>query len=148
MQFCIRDLWCQRRKKCRRFIARTFTLMCITSIFINLVWKMQEIFDFFTKIDDIVTQSKQIHIFLNIWSFCSFDSCGYAPFNIELENPTSQAIYTETGETIQKWTRISKYGLLVLLPGCVVVLPLLVNLKTFFTSDVGADAFELPLLMW
>lgn len=38
----------------------TFTLLCIASIFISLVWKMQELFEFFSKTDDVITQSKQM----------------------------------------------------------------------------------------
>lgn len=53
----------------------TFTTICIFSIFISFVWKMQEIFEFFTKIDDIVTQSKRMYIFLKLFFIWFMWSC-------------------------------------------------------------------------
>lgn len=42
----------------------TFTLLCVASILISLIWKMKELFEFYSKIDEMVTQSKQMLRFL------------------------------------------------------------------------------------
>lgn len=38
----------------------TLTLICATLIFMHLIWMMRELFEFYSKVDDIVTQSKRM----------------------------------------------------------------------------------------
>lgn len=53
----------------------TFTVICVSSILISLIWKMKELFEFYSRIDDIVAQSKRILSF-----FVNFEKAFFIRF--------------------------------------------------------------------
>lgn len=129
----------------------TFTIICSTSISINLVWKMRLLFEFLGGLDDTVTQSKLI-FFIFLPLFFSCDSCDYFSYdtfsNLGLEDPMSKMIYTKTNGKIHKTARILNILLVGMSPFLTIVPPVLVSMVTFFTTDLGADALQLPFPMW
>lgn len=67
---------------------------------------------------------------------------------VGLVNPVSKTNYTETGAKIQKVAKILKISLVEVTPFIVNFLPFVGGLVGYFTTDLGADALELPLPMW
>lgn len=112
----------------------TIRLICAISIFFHLIWKTQVVFTFFNKLDDIVSQRKQLLTILKRFFHT-------VSFNAGTENPTSQAIYLDSSDKIQKSTRMFKF----ILP---VMPPITAGLMAFFTANLVSGALKLPLLMW
>lgn len=85
-----------------------------------------------------------------IWSvFLSRLSNRIAFFHfVGLAYPVSKTIYTKTSAKIQKVAKILKLGIVEVTPFVVNVPPFVGGLIAYFTTDLGADALELPLPMW
>lgn len=67
---------------------------------------------------------------------------------VGLSNPVSKTIYDETNQKIEKRFKILDVVLLKATPACVTLPMLIINLVTYFTTDIGSDALELPFQMW
>lgn len=68
---------------------------------------------------------------------------------VGLVNPTVKTIYTQTVGAIKKHVGFSNTALIKVTPAAATLPVALGCFITYFTSDLGADAFELPLTsMW
>lgn len=64
-------------------------------------------------------------------------------------NPTLTTIYTQTNEKIEKMVETMNFWLVKLTAPFCTIPTILGSFITFYTSNLGADAFELPLAtMW
>lgn len=62
--------------------------------------------------------------------------------------PVSKTIYKKTHVKVQKVVKIATIACPVMTPFILIVPPFIGNFSTYFTTDLGADALELPLPMW
>lgn len=60
----------------------------------------------------------------------------------------SQPLYTETSQKVEKWMRILDVAFLKVTPIMAVGPATIVSFVKFFSTDLGASAFELPIPMW
>lgn len=68
------------------------------------------------------------------------------PF-LESKNPASKAIYAETNRQVEKWSKFIILGIAKVTPFFLVWPKFVVSLVTYFTTDLGSDALELPFPM-
>lgn len=59
-----------------------------------------------------------------------------------------RTLYSETDERIQKWIKIVHVALVKVAPVFCVLPPSIVSYVTYVTTDLGNQAFELPVPMW
>lgn len=66
----------------------------------------------------------------------------------ESKNPTSKAIYKRTGRLVEKLTRIIHFAIAIVSPVCYIFPKTFITYFMFFATDLGNEAFELPLFYW
>lgn len=64
------------------------------------------------------------------------------------ENPKKRAMYMETNQIAEKWSKIAFVSFVVLLPVCGAFPKAIIVYLNYFKTDLGSDAFELPFVMW
>lgn len=70
-------------------------------------------------------------------------------FFIGLMNATLKTIYAQSGKRIKKFAENVNLGFAKLTPTCTVLPIFFGSLANYFTTDLGADALELPYpTMW
>lgn len=65
-----------------------------------------------------------------------------------LENATSNAVFGETNEIVEKCSKIGIYGMKCVFVSCTIFPKAIVSFFNYFTTAAGNDAFDLPLPMW
>lgn len=58
------------------------------------------------------------------------------------------SIYTDTAEKIQQRIDIFTFGMQKLTPILMILPKFIISFCTYFTTDLGPDAFELPIPKW
>lgn len=118
----------------------TGTLLSFTNIFLNL----KELDSFIDSIDGLLNGSK----FKLIHS--DFKALGYVIIN-EIHTKlgsTSKEIYRKTNQTVEKYTEIGIFAIKNVVVPCFVLPKAIVRFFIYFTTDVGNDAFDLPIGIW
>lgn len=69
-------------------------------------------------------------------------------FLLGLENPESKTMYNETNQRIEKSSGNLYLAVVKGIPICVVFPKFIARLSIYFTTNVGTEAFVLPLPMW
>lgn len=64
------------------------------------------------------------------------------------QNPASNVIYIEVVDRVEKWSRFIHFVMLKVSIPCFVLPKYIVCFYLYFTTDMGNDAFELPLPIW
>lgn len=73
----------------------------------------------------------------------------YAFFHVGLVNPTMNIIYMQTSEKIEKLAEFSNLAFVKVTPLSTTIPIFVASFFTYFTTDFGADALELPFpIMW
>lgn len=67
---------------------------------------------------------------------------------LELEDPTTRAIFYQTNRLVEKCSRIIILVVTKITPLCWLAPQTIASFVTYFTTDLGNDAFELPVTMW
>lgn len=67
---------------------------------------------------------------------------------LESENPTSKAIFDHTNQLVEKLSQIGYVVIAIVTPVCIVILKAIVSYFLYFATDMGNEAFELPLFYW
>lgn len=57
-------------------------------------------------------------------------------------------MYEETNQTVEKWCKIVYIVLVKLSVPCIVLPKSIYSLIIYFITDLGPDAFELPIPVW
>lgn len=57
-------------------------------------------------------------------------------------------MYNETDRQIEKWSKIVYIVIAQTTPACFILPIFVYSLIEYFTTDLGTDAFELPLPVW
>lgn len=65
-----------------------------------------------------------------------------------VKNPVSKTIHNQTKQQIEKHFRRLDIILVKATPVCVTLPMFIISFVAYFTTDIGADAFELPVHMW
>lgn len=142
-------------------VARTFgdilqcayimlALMSGSLAFITIVWKMAKLFEFVREIEEIVNKSEWI------WSFwlSTINLLFFKIFAVKiqqwfvpgvLKTPTLKLIYTESHQSVEKWTKIIHFAMSKLLVFWVTILKFSF---TYILNDFSNDSYELPYPMW
>lgn len=72
-----------------------------------------------------------------------------APTNISgMEYPTPEALFQETNQLVEKWSEIMCFLATIVIPTFVCFSMVMLSFFFYFTTDLGSDAFELPVPMW
>lgn len=66
----------------------------------------------------------------------------------ESENPTSKAVYQHANHLVEKLSRIGYFLIAIVSPVCIVFPKAIVSYFMYFATDLGIEAFELPLFYW
>lgn len=66
---------------------------------------------------------------------------------VGLENPLSKAIYVEVNDKIEKWTSLLFWSFVKVSLPFVALPKILISFCSYFMTDAGSDAFELPFPM-
>lgn len=61
---------------------------------------------------------------------------------------SSAALITEAGQNTEKWIKVIDTAFLIVTPIASTVPASIVSYFTYFTTDAGDTAFQLPFLMW
>ena len=64
------------------------------------------------------------------------------------QNPASKTIYVKVIHLIDKLSRFANLCILKVTLPCLILPRYVASFYIYFTTDVGNDAFELPLTMW
>lgn len=65
-----------------------------------------------------------------------------------LKHPESRALYIESSQKVDKWIRILDVALLRVTPTLAILPAVISSFITYFTTDLGNAALELPGPMW
>lgn len=65
---------------------------------------------------------------------------------LELENSIPK--YEETNKQTEKWSKIIYFGLVKVTPISWILPTLIISCRNYVTTDLGNDAFEMPLPIW
>lgn len=66
----------------------------------------------------------------------------------ELECPKSKRKYEKTNRNMEKWSEIVYFLTVKVTVVCLIGPRFVVSFFVYFTTNLGADAFELPILTW
>lgn len=118
--------------------------IAIFSTYSFVIWKKDNIFLFIDCWESIaVTSEYQSWKVRILWtkSFCVQNILGS-------QNPASKIIYVKIIEKVEKWSRFIHIVLLYVTVPSFVLPKYVVSFYLFYTTDLGNDAFELPLPVW
>lgn len=65
-----------------------------------------------------------------------------------MEQPASKGIYDEAIEQMENWTKILTFLLKKVVPLCGVLSRAIPSFFFYFVTDMGCEAFGLPVPMW
>lgn len=121
-------------------------LFCLT----NIILKMKELFALADKIEKSLDESKCDSRFA---SFRIADHCHCIIMESnkqisESENPTSKAIYKGSNRLVEKLSRIVHFAIAIVSPVCMVLPKAVASYLIYFFTNLGNEAFELPLFYW
>lgn len=121
----------------------TITLLSGALGFAFVSLKMGKILQFIENLEDIVNASERP---LPNDLFVSSHS---RHFSIGLMSPILNTIYTQTDEKIKKLVEMLNFAMANMTPILVTLPTFIGSFVAYFTTDLGADALELPLpTMW
>lgn len=113
-----------------------------------VTWKMPEVFRFIETLEDVVNTS-EFNARIKIKFVRFFSKHFKIGVFVGLVNPTLKTIYTQTSEKIKKHVGICNTALIKVTAVATTMPPALGCFVAYFTTDVGADVFELPhTSMW
>lgn len=64
------------------------------------------------------------------------------------KNPTSKANLDKTNRQVEKWSEIAYFVLAKITPVCLILPRVIISYATYFATNAGNEAFELPFLFW
>lgn len=67
---------------------------------------------------------------------------------IGLINPTSKAIYDEIDGKLEFWVKMLDLLVVNVMPVGITFPMLIISYFVYYTTDLGADAFQLPFYAW
>lgn len=125
------------------------TVIGIAMAYIIILCEMPRLFMFINDFEIIVNESKRlsnVYLSTNInilfWRFWWLFIVGLVC------NPTSKIIYSQTTQKIEKCIEISRIILVVLTPIGFALPTLIIGLLSYFTTQLGENAFVLPYPTW
>lgn len=65
-----------------------------------------------------------------------------------LKYPSSKAIYSKSNQQAEKLCQIIHFAFTKVTIHCTMLPKFITSFVVYFTTDLGREAFELPLLMW
>ena len=65
-----------------------------------------------------------------------------------MENPQSKQTYVKLNENIEKWTGVFYFFMVQLSVPAVTMPQFIISFYLYFTTDLGAEAFNLPFVIW
>lgn len=65
-----------------------------------------------------------------------------------LLNPISKTIYNKIDEKLQLWVKILDFLMVNVMPVGITFPMLIVTYFAYYTTNLGADAFQLPFFAW
>lgn len=113
-----------------------------------LVFRAQTLFEFTVNIENAINECK---LFLGIEiKLCKCENCKISKnFLLALLcYPVSKALINETNRRVEKTTQIIHFVLVFVTPMCGILPHFMYVYLTYFTTDLGTEAFELPCPMW
>lgn len=124
------------------FTATTFGIFCS---FLHTSSKTSTIFILIdTDVGKVIKEGKSI-IDLIFWTD---HKSVISIILVGLKCPTSKKMYIKTNGLVEKISKILEIGIVKVTPSVFTLPKALLCYFTYFTTDSGADAFELPLPMW
>ena len=119
------------------YIASALTVVAIC--FTIVVFQIQNIFEFIEECEQITQKGKKIYKQI---------VCRTTSFIFFFLEPESKAMYSEIDHQIEKWSQIVYIVIAKITPVCFISPIFIYSLVIYFTTDLGNDAFELPLTVW
>lgn len=105
-----------------------------------MVFKMRDLFELIANIENRFDGKK---IYLNFINVYLIDR-----IILEIENPAAKAIFCRTNQLVEKCTQIICLVVSKLTPIFWVTAQITGCIFVYFFTDLGNDAFDLPIGMW
>lgn len=123
-------------------------IICAVSGYAITIYKTRELFAYFDEYDENVTTSRSKY-WKALPNMIRFILLNFNLPNVGITNvPTSNSVYQDCNELVEKLCKIL-YILFVNISAPGFIMPKIVlSFFLYFTTDSGADAFDLPLPMW
>lgn len=124
------------------FFAFSSAFICIYSYGI-IFWEIPKLYRFINDLESAVNKSEIIWLVficfvLDLW-FLDMSVC------LGLVHPTSKRIYTKPDQQLEKLNGILQLVIVKVIPFSVVIPKYLTCFLMYFITDLGNDAFEIPL---
>lgn len=72
----------------------------------------------------------------------------YVTNELGLENPTSKAICRKTNHRVEKISKVCVFAMENVMVPCFIIPKTIRSFFIYFSTDLGRDAFDLPIPMW
>lgn len=115
-----------------------------TFIFIVIIWKTLELYDFINKLEKTVQKRKCDQ---RLCCACRMNK-GFIFAVSGITHLQQRMIYGEASEKIQKLMGNVHLGLVKVIPLFCTLPSFVISFTTYFVTDLGNDAFQLPYRMW
>lgn len=123
------------------FFRITSLISCII-FFASIVWNLPELCGFVHSLETIIRKSE---LKLKWLTHCSITDISF----IEgLKYSESKAIYTSTARKVQQRMDLFTLVMQKLTPILMMLPKFIISFCSYFTTDLGPDAFELPIPKW
>lgn len=129
------------------FIEYTYTIYALSSMIVTnailliVSFKMREFFDILHQLEDTINERKQI-LLAN-----SYDE-RYKLFISGLQYPESQKIYEKINPKVEEWCKLIYFLNMKVFFPTVMSMKFVFSFVQYFMTNLGNDAFEVPLPFW
>lgn len=123
-----------------------FVVAFAISILLIPILKVEKLFEMINRFDSISNMSKRKSD--DITHHSSLFRYFFSVRILGLKYSATRSIYEETSQFEEKLSGIILFAMVKITPMCIFVSYFIYIFFVYFTTDLGADAFELPCPMW
>lgn len=118
----------------------------ISISYTTVVFKMRTVFESMNGFEEMIVTS-ELSVKSSAFHLCSTFLVIFDFFK-GLKYPASKAIFEKTNRFIEKLSKILLFLIMGVGLNCVILLQCIARFYIYFTTDLGGEAFVLPIPMW
>lgn len=122
-------------------LGSSITLVVIFIEFALHLWKIKGIFEFIDNFEELIEKSKYKK--KPYWSFES-----YKMIILGSENPEAKLLYERHNQQVGKWNKTLIFGVQKVSFNLVLWPMFFFSYFTYFTTNLGSEAFQMPFFFW
>ena len=110
--------------------------------------KLTTIFIFIDRTEQVINESKFLHSFVSLEMNLDKTYFLRPKKSLGLKYPKSKKMYKKTNRLVEKLCKIAYFIIVKVSAPCLAIPKALLSFFMYFTTDLGPNAFELPIPAW